>query len=65
MRKKSKFEKKLDFCPITLQTKSLSFSAKLKMEKKIKSRFTCKPENRMHEVTEMWMKQILECNLIP
>ena len=56
---------KLDFCPSTLETKSLRFSAKLKMEKKMKMQFKCKPENRMHAFVEMWMKQMLECILMP
>ena len=27
--------------------------------------FKCRPENRMHEFVEMWMKQMLECILMP
>ena len=52
----------MDFCPSTLQTKSLIFSAKLKMKK---MRFKCKPENRMYDFIEMLMKQMLECILMP
>ena len=39
----------MDFCPSNLQTKSLSFSAKIENEKENKIQFKCRPENRMHD----------------
>ena len=40
----------MDFFPSTLQTKSLSFSAKIENEKENKMQFKCRPENRMHDL---------------